>query len=140
MSTSDLKKSVNYKLMLQGLVYPTYYKTLHWELRDALTAAARASRRRRKGIWKDDATGGVKLTRPETITEELPILPKLFRRLMRMYANTGTFSNMNEYLLTRRETVVQISHCHFSHFDRFCVQKGNVISMEAPVDDLVFTS
>lgn len=140
MSTSDLKKSVNYKLMLQGLVYPTYYKTLHWELRDALTAAAKASRRRSKGIWKDDATTGVKLTKPETITEELPILPKLFRRLMRMYANTGTFSNMNEYLLTRRETVVQISHCHFSHFDRFCVQSGNKISIETPVEDLVFTS
>lgn len=140
LSVSELKKTVNYRLMLQGLVYPTYYKTLHWELRDALTAAARASRRRKKGIWKKDATVGVTLTKPETITEEAPILPKLFRRLMRMYANTGSFANMNQYLLTRRETVVQISHCHFSHFDRFCVQKGNRISIETPVEDLVFTS
>lgn len=140
LDVSDLKRSINYQLMLHGLVYPTYYKTLHWELRDALTAAAKASRRRKKGVWKNDATVGVKLTKPETITDELPILPKLFRRLMRMYANTGTFSNMNEYLLTRRETVVQISHCHFSHFDRFCIQKGNKISIETPVEDLVFTS
>lgn len=140
LSVSDLKKSVNYQLMLQGLVYPTYYKTLHWELRDALTAAARASRRRKKGVWQNDATRNLKLTRPETITEDVPILPKLFRRLMRMYANTGSFANLNEYLLTRRESVVQISHCHFTHFDRICTQKGNIISIPEPVEDFVFTS
>ena len=77
---------------------------------------------------------------PKKITDDVPILPKLFRRLMRMYANKGSFENLNEYLTTRRETVVQISHCHFSYFDVFCRQKGKIISMDVPPEDLVFTS
>lgn len=137
---AELRASLNYRLMQQGLVYPTYYKTLHWDLRDALTASMLGAKKKKKGVWKNDGTGSFKLTKPETITDDVPILPKLFRRLMRMYANKGSFAGMNEYLLTRRETVVQISHCHFTHFDQICTQKGNVISMSGPPEDFVFTS
>ena len=137
---SHMTRSLNYRLMEQGLVYPTYYKTLHWQLRDALTFVMKRARKKNKGIWKTDGTQCFSLTNPETITDDVPILPKLFRRLMRMYANQGSFKGMNEYLLTRRETVVQISHCHFTHFNEICVQTGNVISMSGPPEDFVFTS
>lgn len=140
LDTKEIRQSLNYRLMQQGLVYPTYYKTLHWQLRDALTAGMTGARKKKKGVWKCDGTPSFSLTKPETITDDVPILPKLFRRLMRMYANQGTFAGMNDYLLTRRETVVQISHCHFTHFDRICTQKGNVISMSGLPEDFVFTS
>jgi len=140
LSTEELRRSLNYRLMQQGLVYPTYYKTLHWELRNELTTGMKGARWKKKGIWANDGTASFSLTKPETIINDVPILPKLFRRLMRMYANKGSFERMNEYLLTRRETVVQISRCHFTHFDRICTQKGKVISMSGPPEDYVFTS
>ncbi|MCX5378718.1 nuclease [Streptomyces sp. NBC_00091] len=81
-----LKKTVNYHLVKQGLVYPTFYTGFPDHLRSALTAAAREAKGATppKGVWAKDVTrDGVKIVDMTSLTADdgAVILPKLFRRL-----------------------------------------------------------
>ncbi|MFD0358674.1 nuclease [Streptomyces sp. NPDC127110] len=79
-----LEKTVNYQLIKDGLVYPTYYSGFSEVLRASLTAAAAAARDAEKGVWKVDRTlKGAEVVRLSSLTDEegAVILPKLFRRL-----------------------------------------------------------
>lgn len=79
---AELKRSVNYRLLADGWVYPTFYSKLYYDFRDALAEAALTARNQQAGIWADDSTlTGFSLTRVGQLTDDLVILPKLFRRL-----------------------------------------------------------
>ena len=51
-----LHGSVNYQLLAEGLVYPTFYSQLYPDLRAELTAAAGTARDAKEGVWASDAT------------------------------------------------------------------------------------
>ncbi|RSS47427.1 nuclease [Streptomyces sp. WAC07061] len=79
-----LAKTVNYQLVKDGLVYPTYYSGFSEVLRASLTAAATAAREAGKGVWKEDRTlRGAEVVSLSSLTGDqgAVILPKLFRRL-----------------------------------------------------------
>ena len=74
LDVARLKQRVNYALMAEGLVYPTYYK--------GLTQAAQAARSAGVGLWQQDKTNmGVDVPALNAFSEEGIILPKLFRRI-----------------------------------------------------------
>src|SRR4051795_13679525 len=78
----ELHRPVNYQLLATGSVYPTFDSKLYVDLRDDLAAAAVTARDAAKGVWEQDATlGGFRLQSRTQLTENLVILPKLFRRL-----------------------------------------------------------
>src|SRR3954468_20196146 len=82
LDVDELHRSVNYQLLATGWVYPTFYSKLYVDLREDLAAAAVAACTNGTGVWADDATlGGFRLQSRTQLTEELVILPKLFRRL-----------------------------------------------------------
>jgi endonuclease YncB( thermonuclease family) len=89
-----LKQSVNYQLLVAGLVYPLFYETLYKELRDEMTIAVQSSRQGKKGIWAADAsTKGFIVKSPVDLAKLPPIFPKLWRRLEAFY---GRPSNKNK--------------------------------------------
>jgi endonuclease YncB( thermonuclease family) len=137
----QLRRSINYRLLAEGHAYPTFYSGLFYDLRDAFTRATQSAQRRKRGVWRTDRSTCLKVsdpTDPTLLTDTAPIYPKLFRRLMRYFANTGTFDGFAEYLLNRRETTVLISKCHFTHFDNVIDQKPGSQKITEPLSNLLF--
>ena len=140
-TTKQLRRSLNYKLLDEGHAYPTFYSGLFYDLRDAFSRAAQNARRRKRGVWKTDRSGNLKIsdpTDPTLVTDSAPIFPKLFRRLMTHFAATGTFDGFADNLLERRETTVLISKYHFTHFDNVIEQQPGSLQVAEPLHDLLF--
>ncbi|WP_041940604.1 MULTISPECIES: hypothetical protein [Frankia] len=82
LDVDGLHRSVNHRLLAAGWVYPTFYSKLYVDLRADLAATTTAVRAAASGLWKLDATtSGFTVTSRAQLTDDLVILPKLFRRL-----------------------------------------------------------
>ncbi|GGT09727.1 hypothetical protein GCM10010222_59610 [Streptomyces tanashiensis] len=78
-----LRTTVNHHLLVEGLAYPTFYRSLFTSLRTEMAAVAVQAREARKGLWASDVTtAGAKITGLSSLTDDVVILPKLFRRAM----------------------------------------------------------
>ncbi|MFE0648496.1 nuclease [Streptomyces sp. NPDC059534] len=76
-----LQTTVNHHLIVKGLVYPTFYRSLFTTLRTELATATKTARDAGQGLWPSDVTTtGAKITGLPSLTDEVVILPKLFRR------------------------------------------------------------
>jgi len=79
-----LKKSANYKLLADGLVYPYFFFTLQAKLRDVLMDGVLKAQKKKLNIWMDDRTAkGLTMNRFSQITGEDIIFPYLFRRMIK---------------------------------------------------------
>ena len=82
-----LRASVNYQLLSEGLVYPTFYSRLYSDLRADLTVAAADALGSKAGVWaSDETTSGATIQTLADLTDHLVIMPKLFRRLAEYFA------------------------------------------------------
>ncbi|MEU7283650.1 nuclease [Streptomyces sp. NPDC045431] len=76
-----LRTTVNHHLLVEGLVYPTFYRSLFTSLRTEMATVAVQARDARRGLWASDVTTtGAKITGPASLSDDVVILPKLFRR------------------------------------------------------------
>lgn len=50
LNVSTLRKSVNFRMLMEGLAYPTFYEGLFYDLRNDLAKATVQARRRKKGL------------------------------------------------------------------------------------------
>jgi endonuclease YncB( thermonuclease family) len=137
-SQGRLRRSINYRLINEGIVYPTFYKDLHYKLRETLTRAVVSARKKKSGIWKNDRTGSVTLNGPETITDRYPIMPKLFRRLMTHHGRNGTFDGFVDYLCSRREAVLDRERVQFTYTHEIVRQVNNRVSLAVDPENLIF--
>lgn len=98
-----LKKTLNYKLLTQGLVYYTVYTSTPLAHRKLLRETALAARKANRGIWAEDTTEEFVLVDKESITAPAGqvILPKLFRRSIDyLKAVEGGFQgNLQDWLI-----------------------------------------
>jgi hypothetical protein len=134
-----MRQSMNYRSVAEGLAYPTYYKGLFSDLREALTAASAHARQDNLGLWAEDRTNtGFEVNGIESITEEHVILPKLFRRLAEYMEVGGTVVGFREFLEMKQEGVTLISSTHFTHLDTLVRVEGNVVRMTEPPENLIF--
>ena len=139
LSVDHLRESYNYDALSGGYAYPTYYTGLFSDLREALTDAVRAARADERLIHSADrTTDGVAITSLRSITEEFAILPKLFRRLSEYLVNFDTVEGFKRMLAESREPVLDLRHCHFTHFDTFVEESGNQIKLTRFPEELVF--
>jgi endonuclease YncB( thermonuclease family) len=134
----DLHNSYNHLALERGLAYPTYYKGLFADLREELTRVAVAARQSGKGIWAEDRTGGVDVPNLQAITDEHPILPKLFRRLSEYMVNFGSVRGFKDKLEQSREPVLDLVTQNFTHFDTFIEEQGDRIALTRGPEQLVF--
>lgn len=134
-----LRRSLNYQSVEAGLAYPTYYKGLFSDLREALTGASGRARQGNLGVWAEDRTNaGFEVSDIRSITEEHVILPKLFRRLAEYMEAGGPIAGFREFLEMKADGVTIISSTHFTHLDTLVRVDGDEVRMTEPPENLIF--
>ena len=142
-----LKKSFNYKAVLNGFAYPLYYDTLFKQLRDVLTSATLAARKNKLGIWaKDRSLKGVSASKLSDLETGGFIFPKLFRRLA-SYFDSGN-QGLAKFLALpelKKEQVQDLdpnspTFTNFTHFDNMVRVAGNKVFLKQHPETLLFVS
>jgi hypothetical protein len=137
-----LRQAANYQLLAEGLVYPTFYSKLYADLRRELTTAITKVRSKKLGIWAEDATNtGFNLKSLKTITDEVEILPKLFRRLLSYLAINDGEVNLDgfaEFLDANEDRLLILSEGRITGFDNLLEIDGQTIKLTEQPENLVF--
>lgn len=134
-----MQSSFNCQALLRGLAYPTYYKGLFFDLRTALTAAVVQARSQKLGVYRDDITTiGAVISSLSIITDDRPILPKLFRRMSEYMVNFGSIRGFKQKLAMAKEPVYDLRQQNFTHFDTFIEQRGERIKLTRRPEELIF--
>lgn len=118
-----IQASYNYIALEEGLAYPTYYESLFFDLRTELNNAVQRARQHQLGIYGTDRTNDGFDATLIGITQDFPILPKLFRRLTEYIVNYGSAVGFKEKLAQSRERVLDLVTSNFTHFDSFIEQE-----------------
>ncbi|MGW0769407.1 nuclease [Streptomyces sp. NPDC002676] len=136
-----LRQTANHHLTSLGLVYPTFYTGLFRDLREELTSVALSARTAHQGLWQEDVTtSGFKVSDLATITDNVVILPKLFRRLVD-YMHLGMpVSCFPAYLAGKEDmlTVLSTGERLVGLHHVVTVTNGHTVRMTHPVEDLLF--
>jgi endonuclease YncB( thermonuclease family) len=140
---SLIRQTVNYQLLAEGLAYPTFYSKLYVDLRRELTAAVTKARSKKLGIWTEDATNtGFNLKSLKTITDEVEILPKLFRRLLSYLAINNDdgveLDGFAEFLEANNDRILILSEGRMTGFDNVVEIDGQTIKLTEKPENLVF--
>ncbi|HEY7092824.1 MAG TPA: thermonuclease family protein [Ktedonobacterales bacterium] len=143
LDVARLKQSVNYTLMAEGVVFPTYYKGLFPDLRHALTQAAQAARTAGEGLWPQDKTNtGVNVPALNAVSEQNISLPKLFRRIAEYLELGGGIdeAGFRAFLQSKQDTdqVLVVSTGHFTHLDNLVTIHGDNVKLDQPPENIVF--
>jgi len=136
---SILKESFNYQILAQGLAYPMYYNGLFSDLRLPLTKAVTNAREEEKGLWPyDQTTKGFSVSSLKAITEEVAILPKLFRRIVDYMGEGGKIDGFREHLQKGCEPLVRIKQVHFTRLDAIVEVRGDKVRLAEAPENLIF--
>jgi endonuclease YncB( thermonuclease family) len=139
MDAALLRKSVNYLLLHEGLVYPAYYEGLYADLREELTRGVQEAKSERRGLWPRDCTNsGVALDEGRAGLEKCIILPKLFRRLVRFMMENRNISEFKDYLDAHPDPAVHLPTGRLTDLAARVEVRGNAIKLTAAPEDLVF--
>ena len=134
-----MRQSLNHRALKEGLAYPTYYKGLFHDLREALSETVGRAREAQLGVWAEDRTNAAfEVEGLESITEEHVVLPKLFRRLAEYLEVGGSVAGFKEFLEAKHEEVIVISTVHPTHFDTVVEVEGNTVRLTEPPENLIF--
>lgn len=142
LDADGLRGSLNYQLLAQGLVYPTFYSRLYVQLRTALSEQAAAARRAALGIWATDATTtGFTVTSRDQL-QELVILPKLFRRaadyLSLQAPDDVDLSGFEAFLAARDDRLFTVPDGHATGLDTLVQVTGQQVTLTVPPERIVF--
>lgn len=134
-----LKESLNYRLLAEGLAYPTYYNGLFPDLRLTFTSAMSKARREGKGVWPGDkTTAGFSVPDLATLTDKVTILPKLFRRIVDYMGAGGKIDGFKDHLLKNCDPLVRIQQAHFTRLDALIEINGDAVKLTEPPENLIF--
>jgi endonuclease YncB( thermonuclease family) len=126
-------RSVNRALLAAGLAYPTYYRSLFSDLREELSGAVAQARGAGLGLWPADRTTlGCTVDSLATITDEQPLLPKLFRRLATYIAANGGDAGLDGFLpwlAAADERVSVLGQGHETGFDDLVEVAGQTVRL-----------
>jgi hypothetical protein len=133
-----LRKSINYRLMSKGLVYPTYYNGLFSELREEFTRAMKKAKYDGLGIWQHDKTTTGFSADLDTLTTDSVIMPKLFRRIVEHASAGEDAGGFRDFLAANCEPLVKIPQVHFTRLETVVeIEDGRIRLTQAP-EDLIF--
>jgi endonuclease YncB( thermonuclease family) len=140
---TELRRSVNYRLLADGWVYPTFYSKLYYDLREVLAAATVAAREAGKRIWSADATlSGFRLTSAAQLSDDLVILPKLFRRLAEYLTDTHgsvSLAGFPSFLASHDDdTLYTVPVGQSTTLDSLVEIKNRTLRLTLPPEQLVF--
>jgi endonuclease YncB( thermonuclease family) len=134
-----IKNCMNYRILAEGLAYPTYYNGLFSDLRSEFDKAVIRARKAGSGVWSLDKTNcGFMISNLSTLTDQIVVFPKLFRRMAEFMSDGGEIEGFKEFLAKRCEPVLDIPRAHFARFDNIIDTDGGVIKMKAAPEDIMF--
>jgi hypothetical protein len=139
----ELQRCVNYQLLQAGWVYPTFYSKLYVDLRDDLAATTTAARSAKAGVWARDATlDGFSLRSRSQLTDDLVILPKLFRRLAEYLTldDTGKVSltGFPAFLAVHDDRLFTVPAGQATSLDTLLTRCGQHLHLTLPPEQIVF--
>ncbi|MEV8531646.1 nuclease [Streptomyces sp. NPDC051211] len=137
-----LRQTANLHQLRTGLAYPTFYRKLFVELREAMTGAVLLARSEGRGLWPADRTlSGAKIDGLASLSESEVLLPKLFRRLadyLTLGAGDPSLAGFRAYLDQREDRVLVLSRSQFTGLSTVVETEGQSIRLTVPPEDLVF--
>ncbi|MGW5455419.1 hypothetical protein [Nocardia sp. NPDC003979] len=138
-----LRLTLNHHQLATGLAYPTFYRSLFPALRAEFTAVSEAAAAPSLGVWAADATTtGAAITSPSSLSDDIVVLPKLFRRLAD-YLELGdgdlSLDGFPAFLAQAADRFFIISTGHSTTgLDAITVIDGSTVRLTHPPTDLVF--
>lgn len=122
LDAEGLRASANWQQLRAGMAYPTYYSKLFPDLREELSATVTEARSEGLGIWAEDVTTtGFRLTSRQQLTDDLVIMPKLFRRLAEYLeldtSGGASLDRFASFLETSDDRLFTIPDGHATSFD-----------------------
>ncbi|MEV6975568.1 nuclease [Kitasatospora sp. NPDC093806] len=137
-----LRQTANHHLLARGLVYPTFYSSLPEVLRVDLAAVARQARAAKApdSVWQHDlTTDGAKVDDLASITDQLVLLPKLFRRLADYIRLFGpALDSFPAYLAGEGEEFhVPEQATAIRGLQHLIEITGNTVRMTRPIEEIV---
>ena len=143
LDVAGLRSSTNYQLLAQGLVYPTFYSQLYFDLRAALAEQAVAAREAGLGVWAaDQTTRGFPVTSRSQVQDELLVLPKLFRRLadyLTLQAPDDVdLAGFGAFLAARDDRLFTVPDGHATNLDTLVQVTGQQVTLTVPPEQIVF--
>lgn len=140
---AEVLRSVNAQLLADGWVYPTFYSQLYVDIREQLTQLAIDARNANKGVWAEDSTlDGFRLSSRKQLTDELVILPKLFRRLAEYLSldESGkvSLSRFSEFLTAHNDRLYTVPAGQATSFATLVDRTGQTLKLTLPPEQIIF--
>ncbi|HXD11116.1 MAG TPA: hypothetical protein VN653_13710 [Anaerolineales bacterium] len=138
-----VRKSINFRMLKDGLAYPTFYDGLFYDLRALFAGQTWNARAKTKGLWLADTTNKfIQINGLGDVTDTYILLPKLFRRIVTYLKTSGGVFNAQQfvaYLKKGNEKVLILNKLHFTHLDNLIeIDPTGKIRLIEPPEDLVF--
>ena len=137
-----LKESGNYRVVEEGLAYPFFFTQsgMFTDLRDAMTQAVIDARANGKGLHPTDGTNvGVEITSSAVIANQVPIYPRLFRRLAEfLVGSTPVLDGFKAFLAASNTRVIVREPMSETGFDNLVEVEGQNVRMTERPENLVF--
>jgi endonuclease YncB( thermonuclease family) len=141
---NDIDQSVNWQLIEAGLVYPTFYSTLHIDLMEGLVVAARTAREANTGLWSKAVGTPSTPAVIQNIGElkNLVLFPTLHRRLDDYLVSNFGFDNLANWLRSdnesRNKTVQRLTDGVVTDLAGILDTAGDQIRLTLDPDTFVF--
>jgi hypothetical protein len=135
-----MDRCANLRMAQMGLTYPTFYSSMEPSLLKLFTDVTTACRKSLAGLWALDRTAGFTLWNVTSITDDIIILPKLFRRLTKFFQKCSDFKELRAYLKREPDRVLVRSTGEKTTLEKLLVidPTGRVIAMTQPPENLIF--
>lgn len=141
LEVADAAKSANGQLLAAGLVYPTFYSKLYVDVRQAMAETAVAARAKKLGVWAKDATlPGFRLSSRAQLSDEVVLLPKLFRRLAEYLSGTSDVSltGFGAFLAAHHDRLFTVPDGHATELDTLVEVKRQTLRLTVAPEQIVF--
>ena len=135
-----MAQCANLSMARMGLAYPTFYSSMEPDLLKMFTDVATAGRQGLVGLWALDKTGGFSIRNTTTLTDDMVILPKLFRRLTMFCLTCSSFDQLPAYMHKTQDPVQVRSTGVKTTLDKLLAisADGRNIALTQPPENLIF--
>jgi hypothetical protein len=140
LSKLPMEQCANLRMARAGLAYPTFYSSMEPGLLKIFTDVTAACRKGQVGLWALDKTGGFTLRNTSTLTDDVVILPKLFRRLTSFCLECSSFEELPAYMHSTQDRVLIRQPGVKATLDQLLTisPDGRSIALTQPPENLIF--
>ncbi len=133
-----IENSLNFELAREGLVYPTFYIGTDRAFAEKIRAVVARARKTKRGIWSIDRTSDFTLYDIRTLQEDILILPKLFRRLVKFFDNNSDFGMLSDYMKRQKDKLELWDGTKKDSLADLMKLSGRRIQLKTPPEDILF--